>query len=138
MTVTDIRDAKAFRAMGVPLNSPVIDGGELPAPATKAMVGGYKAAIAFRKCIYAYTDKPSASTQAAMWRAFHRFMAKTASDDRLGAAILDSEFGKVRAEWADLFDRWRAGETCFEISGMWPFVPTEATKMRQRTGDVTR
>ena len=132
MTVTDILDARAMREMGIPLNTPVVDGGELPAPATKAMVDGFKAAVAFRKRIYAFVENQNASTQAAMWRAYRRFMAKTISDDPIGAAILASEFDSTRAEWSDLFDRWRAGETRFDFSGMWPWEPTAATKMRQR------
>jgi hypothetical protein len=129
MPVTDIRDAKAFREMGVPLNTPVIDGGELPAPAAKAMEDGFKAAMAFRRRIYAYGDNPNASTFAALKRAFQRFMSKTVSDDPIGAALLESEFASIRAEWSDVFE---AGERIEVGPPMWPWEPTEATKMRQR------
>jgi hypothetical protein len=132
MSVTNLRDAKAFREMGVPLNTPVVDGGELPAPAAKAMEDGFKAAMAFRKRIYAWGDNPNASTFAALKRAFDRFMAKTVSDDPIGAAILESEFASIRTEWAAAFERALAGEEIRVGPPMWPWEPTKATKMRQR------
>jgi hypothetical protein len=80
--VTNIQDAKALRAMGAPLNTPVVDGGELPA----VLRDGFKAAEKFRTRIEAYAANQNASTLAAMEKAFGRFMAKTVSDDRIGAA----------------------------------------------------
>lgn len=130
--VTDIRDAKALREMGIPMNTPVVDGGDLPAAAGKAVNDGFKAAIAFRKRVAAYEANQNASTGVALRRAFDRFMAKTVSDDPIGAALLESEFASVRAEWAEAFERVDGGEEIQIGPPMWPWEETEATKRRRR------
>lgn len=132
--VTNITDARALRAMGAPLDTPVVDGGELPAAAAKAMDDGFKAAIKFRTRIYSFVENQNASTFAAMERAFGRFMKATEAPagDPLAAAILENEFSSIRAEWSDAFDRLDAGETIADVRGMWPFTPTEASKRRQQ------
>ena len=138
------RDASARRAMGLPANVPIVDGGELPAPAAKAMHDGFKASINFRKRIYDFAANQNRSTFAAMERAFQRFMQKTEPpttddefseppiDDQLAAAILRSEFASIRVEWSDAFERMRKGESVECGPPMWPWQDTEATKMRKR------
>jgi hypothetical protein len=65
-----------------------------------------------------------------MERAFQRFMQKTVSDDAHVAALLESEFGSIRAEWSDVFKQASAGEEIHFGPPMWPWEPTEATKWR--------
>lgn len=135
---TDIRDAYALREMGMPLNTPAIDAGELPAPCCKAIEAGFKAAGKFRDAICAYAKKQSRKNFAALESAFNSFMAKTAVPDdgtresQISAAILASEFLSIREQWSEVFARREAGETSFYPSGIWPWEPTEATKRRQR------
>jgi hypothetical protein len=121
--------------MGAPLSTEVIEGGELPAVAEKAFADGAKAAEKFRTRIHAYAANQNASTFAAMEKAFGRFMAKTVSDDPIGAALLASEFGSIRDEWAAAFERLHAGESV-DISSLWPMVPKEATKRRNANPDL--
>ena len=42
MSVTNLQDAKAFRSMGVPLNTPVVDGGELPKSTGKGVASWFQ------------------------------------------------------------------------------------------------
>jgi hypothetical protein len=152
--VTNIKDAREMRAIGLPLNCEVIDGGELPKPCADAMEAAFKAAIKFRTRIYAYVDNQNASTAGALVRAYCRFMkaSKPPKDDEtfptnITAAMLTSEFAEIREQWSSiigamgvtspLFDALEAGEDVrVDLSHVWPFVPTEATKRRQQTPEL--
>jgi hypothetical protein len=128
---TDIRDARVCREMNVPLNTPVVHAGRLPAVANKAMKEGFEAAIKFRKAIYDYGSNQTEGKCAAMYRAYERFMKKTEHADELAASILESEFGSIRTEWTEAFERLNAGEPV-DVQAMWPCQETEASKRRNR------
>lgn len=54
--ITNLEDAHAMRAMGAPLNSEVIDRGELPPRSEKLIVDIIKAARRCRSAVYQYLD----------------------------------------------------------------------------------
>ncbi len=143
--VTAIRDARAMRAAGWPLNTEVIEGGPLPKPCEDGMKAGFKAAIKFRDRVYDLVKNQNASTMAAARRAFNRFMKATepptgdAFEEQITAAILRSEFQEIREQWAPIFERLNAGEeVTLDLSRLWPFESTEATKRRLQNPEPAR
>jgi hypothetical protein len=66
--VTDLHDARAMKAMGLPLTTPVEEGGDLPEQQCKLIKSVLRAADACRSAVFAYIANPNASTYAALKR----------------------------------------------------------------------
>ena len=98
--------------------------------ALKAQTDALKAETAFLKRIHAYAKNPNFKSLFAMRHAFSRFVAKTVSDDPFLAAIFESEYGSIRAEWAAVFERADNGEALQIGPHMWPWQDTEAEKQK--------
>jgi hypothetical protein len=98
--------------------------------ALKAQTDALKAETAFLKRIVAFSNNPNFKTFVAMRNAFSRFFAKTVSDDLLLAAIFESEYASIRAEWTAVFERADNGEALQIRSHMWPWEYTEAEKRK--------
>jgi hypothetical protein len=137
--VTNIKHARVAREMRVPLSTPVVQGGDLPAPVAKAMDDGFEAAIKFRDRIIAYVKNQNTSAAIAMARAYARFLRKTTPPDgdsfeaRMIAGIFSSEFEEIHRQWIPIFGRLNAGKNVeVDLRSLWPFKPTEASKRRQQ------
>jgi len=137
--VTDLRDARAFREMGVPLNTPVIERQFSPEQ-EKQINKAYRAFATFRKRIDATFCADSKNKNRNGFEAARRAHDKlaylirqsekeTADPDQMAASLLIGKLTVCTDGWQELFDAAddaaNAGEG-FTISptmlaALWPF-----------------
>src|SRR5580704_6588473 len=136
--VVNIKDARTMRALGLPLDCKVIEGGQLPKATQEAMNGGWKAAIAFRTRLESWVKNQNASSAAAMRRALQKLMRATdpeAAPDDLAFALLESEWRDVREQWLPILEQLEAGGpvsfSTHTLATMWPCVDSAATARRK-------
>lgn len=137
MTVTDIRDAKAFREMGVPLNTPVIEGTFSPEN-EKQIEKSYEAFATFRKRIDAFAEKKSRNSFEAMRRAHDKLAyliaqgtaeKPDADPEQLAAALFIGKLTVCTDGWQELFDAADAASNAGEpfpirsevMAELWPW-----------------
>jgi hypothetical protein len=112
--VTDIRDAQAARALGMPLNTPVVDCEFSPA-GEKLMNDTIKAALALRRRALAHQERNTPKSQAAFRRAFDKLAELHArvvaninadnSESMAVAAVIGPRIDPIIATWRVVFDK---------------------------------
>ncbi len=147
MTVINIRDAKAHRALGIPLNTPVVEASFSP-QAEQQINKALNAGIAFKKRVNAFCENCSASSFRAMQRAHEKLVrsctltvaaewketadggSEMINPEQVGAAALIGKIAETSLPgWQQFFDdadaAAEAGEdlmiTPEQLETLWPF-----------------
>jgi hypothetical protein len=136
-TVIDIRDARALRAMGAPLSTPVTEA-KFSTKATTQIDLAYVAADAFRKRIDAFCENKHASGFHSMRRAHSklaRLIAKATDvpeapePEQVAVALFVGALTTCTAGWQNIFDQAYDAQdsgkaftiTAEMLGAVWPF-----------------
>ena len=130
--VTQLDDAKALRAMGVPLHTPLEDC-ELSRSAEKKIAAVFKATRAFGNAVPLWAQKQTGQRYAAVFRAWNkldRALARAKPEDEepeaVAVALLTEPCRLVCAQWDDIFSGLESGEPLTITTGEgapWPLGP---------------
>jgi hypothetical protein len=130
--VTRLNDAKALRAMGVPLNTPVEDR-ELSRSAEKKIAAVFKATRAFGNAILPWAQKQTGQRYAAvrrtrrqLKRALARVEPKNEEPESIAVALLTEPCRLVCAQWDDISTALEDGKPVKITTGEgapWPLGP---------------
>ena len=130
--VTRLNDAKALRAMGVPLNTPVEDR-ELSRSAEKKIAAVFKATRAFGNAILPWAQKQTGQRYAAVRRtrrqpkrALARVEPKNEEPESIAVALLTEPCRLVCAQWDDISTALEDGKPVKITTGEgapWPLGP---------------
>jgi hypothetical protein len=132
--ITKLEDARAMKAMGKPLNTPVIDRGMLPARCDKLIIDTIKAAGRCREAVYAFIEDQSEKNYSKLKRAHEKLGREIAkvldsADDDEQLAI-EKAIARARVEprcftayqkWADIIAMLESGDPVqVTAADVWP------------------
>src|SRR6516165_5673489 len=130
--VTQLDDAKALRAMGVPLHTPLEDC-ELSRSAEKKIAAVFKATRAFGNAILPWAQKQTGQRYAAvrrtrrqLKRALARVEPKNEEPESIAVALLTEPCRLVCAQWDDISTALEDGKPVKITTGEgapWPLGP---------------
>jgi hypothetical protein len=132
INVTRLDDAKALRAMGVPLNTQVEDG-DLSPKAERKIADVFKATRAFGNAVLPWAQRQTAHRYAAVCRTWEKLelaLARAEPDNEesesVTVALLTEPCRLVCAQWEGIFTALEDGEAVKITTGEsapWPLGP---------------